>query len=357
MYQITDNILKNGVYSALTAQTREFRHRLSFGEGSGAKFFKQISFEEGITKIEISQEGNADSSGLVFGSCCASSCAAEFYNNSDKTYNYNGKTVFVECGIKFPVEISYENKTGGYYLTDNGKWVDSETNHIKVTNLIPVFEGDKFLYTGRGEWGGASVIWYDADKKYLSAAEYASEETRDHVTTVTVEAPEGAAWAMFQTFDFDEDVTLEVTKLNDSFFYIPCGYYKVDKPETDDDWRTVKVTAYDAADDMSDKWNTSITFPSNAYTLLQLIANKHNLELDIESDVLAELRSRTVTEKEATALTAYTEREVCGFLVGLVGANARINTVGKLSVISSAFINSCIYGTLSTVSDNACILR
>lgn len=331
MYQITDSTLKYGVYSALAESTREFRQRLSFGEGSGANFLKQISFEKGITKIEISQEGNSDSDGLVFGSCCASSCDAEFYN-PDKTYNYAGKTLFVECGVKYPVEISYTDKVGGYYLTNNGKWVDSETYYIKVTNLIPVFEGDKFLYTGRGEWGGASVIWYDADKNYLSGEEYASEETSDHVTTVTVEAPEGAAWVMFQTFDLDEDVTLEVTKLNDSFFYIPCGYYKVDKPETDDDWRTVKVTAYDAVDGMTDKWNTSLTFPTNAYVLLDNIAQKHSLELDIESDVLAELQSRAITEEEALILTAYTEREVFGFLAGLVGANARVNTIGKLAV-------------------------
>lgn len=220
MYQITDNVLKDSVYSALAAKTRVFCQRLSFGEGTGENFSKHISFEKGITKIEISQEGNSDSNGLVLGSCCASSCVAEFYN-PDKSYNYNGRTLFVECGVK-------------------------------------IADG--------------------------------------------------------------------------SFFYIPCGYYKVDKPETDDDWKSVKITAYDAVDDMTDQWNTSTTFPSNAYTLLYLIASKHNLELDIENSLLEEMQSRTVTEDEALTLTAYTEREVCGFLAGLFGANARINTVGKLAV-------------------------
>lgn len=220
MYKITNNTLKSSVYSALAEQTREFCHRLSFGEGMGEKFSKQIDFEKGITNIEISQEGNGDSSGLVLGSCCASSCVAEFYN-PDETYNYASKTMFVECGIKL----------------DDG-----------------------------------------------------------------------------------------------SFFYIPCGYYKVDKPETDDDWRTVKVTAYDCVDKMTWKWNTSLSMPSNAYLLLEEIATRYGLALDVERGVLAEMKSRTVTEAQALSLTAYTEREVCGFLAGLFGANARINTVGKLSV-------------------------
>lgn len=331
MYQITDSILKSGVYSALTEPTREFQQRISFGEGLGVNFIKHISFIKGITKIEISQEGNSDSSGLVLGSCCASSCVAEFYN-PDKTYNYAGKTMFIECGVKYPFKVSYENKTGGYYMTSNGKWVDGENVYSKVTNLIPVFEGDSFFYTGRGEWGAASVLWYDENKKFLSGEEYYSEDTRDHVTTVTIEAPDGAAWAVFQTFDYDSEVTLEVSKANDSFFYIPCGYYKVDKPETDDDWRTVSITAYDCIDEMTGKWNTSLSMPSNAYLLLEEIATRYGLALDVESGVLAEMKSRTVTEAQALVLTAYTEREVCGFLAGLFGANARINTVGKLAV-------------------------
>lgn len=220
MYQITDSILKSGVYSALTEPTREFQQRISFGEGSGANFIKHISFIKGITKIEISQEGNSDSSGLVLGSCCASSCVAEFYN-PDETYNYAGKTMFIECGIK---------------LEDG------------------------------------------------------------------------------------------------SFFYIPCGYYKVDKPETDDDWRTVSITAYDCIDEMTGKWNTSLSMPSTAYLLFEEIATRYGLALDVENGVLAEMKSRTVTEAQALTLTAYTEREVCGFLAGLFGANARINTVGKLAV-------------------------
>ncbi|MBE6771080.1 MAG: hypothetical protein E7547_02910 [Ruminococcaceae bacterium] len=335
MYKITDTTLKSGVYNALTAQTREFCHRLSFGVGTGANFLKQIGFEKGITKIEISQEGNGDSSGLVLGGCCASSCIAEFYN-PDKTCNYNGKTMFVECGVKYPFDVSYTEKSG-YYHTPNGKFIETETIYSKVTNLIPVFEGDIFVYTGRGEDGAASVLWYDANKNFLSGAEYASD-SGDHVTTVTVEPPAGAEWVRFQSFDYDSELTLEVSKSSEGFYYIPCGYYKVDKPETDDDWNTVKVTAYDGVDEMSGKWNTNLSMPSTAYLLIKEVADKYNFELDIGSAVLSTMQSRTVTESEALTLTSYTEREVCGFLAGLFGANARMNTVGKLAVKRYAYV-------------------
>lgn len=220
MYIISDNDLRKSVYSALSSQTREFRQRLSFGEGIGSRFNKQISFDAGIKKIEISQVGNADNNGIVLGNCCSSSATVEFYNPKN-TYRYNDKTMFVECGIKL----------------DNGE-----------------------------------------------------------------------------------------------YFYIPCGYYKVEKPETDDDWKTVKITAYDVVDEMSGKWNTALTMPTTSYLLIKEIADKYNLELEIDPIILSDLQKRQITETEATMLTAYKEREVVGFLVGCLGGNARVNTVGKLYV-------------------------
>lgn len=220
MYIISDNDLKESVYSALSSQTREFRQRLSFGEGIGSSFNKQISFDAGIKKIEISQVGNADNNGLVLGNCCSSSATVEFYNPKN-TYRYNDKTMFVECGIKL----------------DDGE-----------------------------------------------------------------------------------------------YFYIPCGYYKVEKPETDDDWKTVKMTAYDVVDEMSGKWNTALTMPTTSYLLIKEIADKYNLELEIDPIILLGLQKRQITESEASMLTAYKEREVVGFLVGCLGGNARVNTVGKLYV-------------------------
>lgn len=334
MYYITDTTQRNSVYSALASRTREFRQRLSFGEwqvsGTSRSFAADITYEKGIIKLDISQQGNSDGSGLVMGCCCSSSCAAEFYN-LDKTYNYDGKIMFVECGVKFPVEITYEAIDGGYYLTSNGKLIEATTTYAKVTNLIPVFPNDKFVYTGRGEYGAASVLWYDSNKNFLSGEEYASG-TDNHITTVTVEAPENAAYVRFQSFDYDPEIIFEVSKANDSFYYIPCGYYKVESPETDDDWRTVSLTAYDDIDRMGEKWTSSLTYPSTAYLVLKEITDKYGIELDFGSGISTILRNREITEAEALTLTSYTEREVCGFIAGLAGANARMNSIGSMRV-------------------------
>lgn len=224
MYIISDSAQRNSVYSALASRTRAFRQRLSFGEwyvsGSSREFVADKTYEKGIIKLDISQQGNSDGSGLVMGCCCSSSCTAEFYN-LDKTYNYHEKIMFVECGVK---------------LTD------------------------------------------------------------------------------------------------DSFFYIPCGYYKIENPKTDDDWHTVSVTAYDDVDRMSGKWTSALTYPSTAYLLLKEITDKYGIELSVSTDILVKLQKRTVTETDALTLTSYTEREVCGFIAGLVGANARMNTIGKMYV-------------------------
>jgi hypothetical protein len=218
MYIIWDGEKKEKVYQALTSQTREFRHRLSFGEGVGERFNKQYEIETGVTKIEISQICNADNDGIVFGSCCSSSATIEFYN-PNTSYRYNDKTVLIECGIKI----------------DDGE-----------------------------------------------------------------------------------------------YFYIPCGYFKIEKPTTDDEWKTIQITAYDLVDSMGDKWNSRLSYPSTAYLLIKELADKYRIDIDAESYFLDLLKSRTITETEANMLMAYKEREVVGFLIGCFGGNARINTVGKL---------------------------
>ena len=224
MYIISNSTQRNSIYSALASRTRVFRQRLSFGEwhvsSSNRVFVADKTYEKGIIKLVISQQGNSDSSGLVMGCCCSSSCTAEFYN-LDKAYNYHEKIMFVECGIK---------------LSDN------------------------------------------------------------------------------------------------SFFYIPCGYYKIENPKTDDDWRTVSVIAYDDADRMNGKWSSALTYPNTAYGVLKEISDKYGIELSVSDDILLKLQKRTISEADALTLTSYSEREVCGFVAGLEGANARINTVGRLQV-------------------------
>lgn len=231
MFHITDTTTRNKVYAALASRTREFHQRISFGywraESSGRSFVTatnssgtEMIYNRGIIKLNISQQVNSDGSGLVMGCCCSSSCSAEFYN-LDKSFNYAGRVMFVECGIK----------------------LDDE-----------------------------------------------------------------------------------------SFYYIPAGYYIVEEPESDDDWRTVSFTAYDDICRMNNKWLSSLSYPTNAKALLDELCRKYSIAVKCNSDISTALQNRIITETEASVLTAYTEREVCGFIAGLVGANARINTLGEMSI-------------------------
>lgn len=223
MYNISNTATKSAVEAALTAQTRVFKHRISFGSLSAVGVFTaQKTIDEGIINLQISQQMNGSGSGLVMGCCCAACADAEFYN-PDKTFVYEGKTLFVECGIQ---------------LEDG------------------------------------------------------------------------------------------------SFYYIPLGYYKTDKPESDDDYYTVKIKCYDAVNAMTGKWQSSLSFPSaTAYDILFETASKYGVGIVIGSSIMrTKLRNRYVTAEEAAILGQYTDREVIGILAGLVGCNARINTVGKLAV-------------------------
>lgn len=223
MYNISNTATKSAVEAALAAQTRVFKHRISFGSLSAAGVFTaQKTIDEGIISLHISQQMNGNGSGLVMGCCCAACADAEFYN-PDKTFVYEGKTLFVECGIQ---------------LEDG------------------------------------------------------------------------------------------------SFYYIPLGYYKTEKPESDDDYYTVKIKCYDAVNAMTGKWQSALSFPSaTAYDMLFEAASKYGVGIVISSSIMrTKLRNRYVTAEEAAILGQYTDREVIGILAGLVGCNARINTVGKLAI-------------------------
>ena len=231
MYYIVDKDIREKVYAALAMPDREFRQRLSFGSWqttNGIRSFvvsansdgAEMIQESGIIKLDITQQGNSNGSGLVMGCCCSSLCSTEFYN-IDKSFNYGGKVLFAECGIKLEDE---------------------------------------------------------------------------------------------------------------SFFYVPVGYFTIDKPQTDDDWRTVSLSAYDDIARMTAKWSSTLTYPSTAEAILEEITGKYGIAVEFANGLDSILAARTVTESEAASLTAYTEREVCGFIAGLVGANARMNTVGAMKI-------------------------
>lgn len=142
-------------------------------------------------------------------------------------------------------------KTGGYWYL-NGTWMKETNTYARYTDLIPVSAGDKFVYTGIGTPAAPSVLWYDANKKFLS---YDTVGNGVNVTTATLEAPENAAYAMFQSSKYGQDTSLEViTKVEKARYSVTAGEitddtfmlsvggnaYTVENPNNADSVLTVK---------------------------------------------------------------------------------------------------------------------
>ena len=224
MYNISNTATKSAVEAALAAQTRVFKHRISFGSLSAAGVYLQRkkTIDEGIISLHISQQMNGNGSGLVMSCCCAACADAEFYN-PDKILS-EGKTLFVE-------DAAYSLRTA------------------------------LLLYPARilqnGEARKRRRLLYCQDKK-----------------------------------------------------------------------------CYDAVNAMTGKWQSALSFPSaTAYDILFEAASKYGVGIVISSSIMrTKLRNRYVTAEETAILGQYTDREVIGILAGLVGCNARINTVGKLAI-------------------------
>lgn len=96
-------------------------------------------------------------------------------------------------------EIEIEQKADGYWNMSE-QWIDAYGVCAKRTNMIPVREGERFLYTGNGQEEIPSVIWYDADLKAIGSAQYA---VNDAIRLVTV--PMGAVWARFCSYLYSTD--------------------------------------------------------------------------------------------------------------------------------------------------------
>ena len=126
---------------------------------------------------------------------------------------------------------------------------------------------------------------------------------------------------------------------NEYYYFFPLGYFKTQSPSSDDKWFTIKVSAYDDIYLMTNKYTSELfsdgTQSVSALSLINELAGRYNLAVDFDENSIAEqyiLNQRSLTADEAEILTAYSDAEALGYLAGLAGANARINTVGKLHV-------------------------
>lgn len=120
-----------------------------------------------------------------------------------------------------------------------------------------------------------------------------------------------------------------------TYYYTPCGYFATEKPETDDDGKTLTVTGYDEIDKMGGKWTPSITVTDTTTLkdVVENIASMHGLSVAyVDTAAQTALKNHVIGVATAAELTEQSERDVLGYCVGCAGMSARINTVGKLYI-------------------------
>lgn len=120
-----------------------------------------------------------------------------------------------------------------------------------------------------------------------------------------------------------------------TYYYTPCGYFATEKPETDDDGKTLTVTGYDEIDKMGGKWTPSIsvTDTTTLKDVVENIASMHGLSVTyVDTAAQTALKNHVIGVATAAELTEQSERDVLGYCVGCAGMSARVNTVGKLYI-------------------------
>ena len=120
-----------------------------------------------------------------------------------------------------------------------------------------------------------------------------------------------------------------------TYYYTPCGYFATEKPETDDDGKTLTVTGYDEIDKMGGKWTPSITVTDTTTLkdVVEDIASMHGLSVTyVDTAAQTALKNHVIGVATVAELTEQSERDVLGYCVGCAGMSARVNTVGKLYI-------------------------
>lgn len=164
--------------------------------GNGAEVIPSVLwFDESGTQLGMEQYAHSTSIQIL--TAPAGAVFARFYS-----YLYSSNTSDVPLEVVYlsgegKREIVIESRTDGYW-TGTGSWVVEPGYGSKRSNLLQVSQADAFYYTGMALWGIPSVIWYDAEGKYLSMDAYAEN---DAATSVTIVPPAGAALARFYSFN------------------------------------------------------------------------------------------------------------------------------------------------------------
>ena len=121
---------------------------------------------------------------------------------------------------------------------------------------------------------------------------------------------------------FDSTLSLSGEKVQPSISFdgsewCPIGTFYISEIETEDEYKTVKIKAYDQMAYLTDDYEGTAT---TCEVVVSYLASKHSFEVADTAYPPDEL----ITSVECT------EREMLGYIAGLMGKNARFNRDGKL---------------------------
>lgn len=103
--------------------------------------------------------------------------------------------------------------------------------------------------------------------------------------------------------------------------WVPLGTFYVSTVSTNDDYKTVSITATDRMALLTDSYNPGISLPATQKAIIEDIAAQYSLNLG----------SISYADTTITQLYEGSVRDYLGWLAGLSGANARFDRNGKLT--------------------------
>ncbi len=183
--------------------------------------------------------------------------------------------------------------------------------------LAEAFEDERPAAKLRITFNGNQTV----EKDNLVSAKFTENLASDNITL-------GSAFS--QSFELTMRMPEETIPLTGAYFtaeaafgteWVSLGTFYVSTVSTNDDYKTVSITATDRMALLTDSYTPGVSLPATQQQVIEDIASQYSLALgNIE-----------YAEVTITQLYEGTVRDYLGWLAGLSGANARFDRNGKLS--------------------------
>ncbi len=183
--------------------------------------------------------------------------------------------------------------------------------------LAEAFEDERPVAKLKITFNGDQTV----EKDNLVSAKFTENLASDNITL-------GSAFS--QSFELTMRMPEEAIPLTGAYFtaeaafgteWVSLGTFYVSTVSTNDDYKTVSITATDRMALLTDSYTPGVSLPATQQQVIEDIASQYSLALgNIE-----------YAEVSITQLYEGTVRDYLGWLAGLSGANARFDRNGKLS--------------------------